>query len=117
MWLQFPLVPCALGFPRAVHTPALLPLPLPCPPFPVAFPFFPGSQVKEEKMRKERTQGNFLLLIVLFGEGKAVSFFFSFLSPGTSLCFLLFLLSSPPPPTFFLFFLKKSFPENLFLLI
>lgn len=52
---------------------------------------YPDSQVNEEKVTKHRKQGNFLLLILLFREEEAVSFFFPrhlFMFPVVSPLFL-----------------------------
>lgn len=61
--LQFPLVPQCWASRRAVHTPALISFSFPCLLFLVTFPFFAASQVKEKKVRKQRTLVNFLLQI------------------------------------------------------
>lgn len=74
------------GLPGQLSTPQLSFPFFPCLLFPVAFPFFPASPVNEKKVRQQRTQGNFLLLILPFQEREV--------APPTSLHFLPFLIFS-----------------------
>lgn len=105
-WLQFLQHPACWLSRRAVHTPALISsFFFPCLLFPVAFPFFPASQGNEKKVRKPRTQGNFLLLLLLFQDREVTPptpspyvscRFSSFLPPLSSWASLVAVLNAPP---------------------
>lgn len=92
-----------LGFQGSCPHPTLISLPLVCLSQLLSLSFL--AQVNEEKMRKERTQGNFLSRILLF-----LSFFLLALL-YVSCCFFSLPL---PAPHFLSFFKKYPYPRICF---
>lgn len=101
-----PPAPCLLAFQESCpHPGSHFLFFFPCLLFPVAFPFFPASQGNEKKVRKPRTQGNFLLLLLLFQDREVTPptpspyvscRFSSFLPPLSSWASLVAVLNPPP---------------------